>query len=219
MWSTSAFSFFLLRWDKESVDHKFVFLFAPGKIQPAAGSICGHSAFICTTSNADSAFSSSIEILPLRFNRLSDRALHAECGVLPSRDGSRSLETVEDRWEKWRVINAIKRRAARFSPLCRFPVSRRVYVATRKRFVRDFVGDSARDPRIDGVIYASGRVAKTRALEPKNPRGLLRIYEQPLGGSIAIYRGCLLSRYICALLPHAEIQKAGVVPPYIRGRA
>lgn len=49
-----------------------------------------------------------------------------------------------------------------------------------------------------------------RPLDSKNPQGLLRIYEQPLEGSIAIYRGCLLSRYICALLPHTEIQKADV---------
>jgi len=44
-------------------------------------------------------------------------------------------------------------------------------------------------------------------------RSLLRIYERPLEGSIAIYRGCLLSRYICALLTPCRIPKPGVSHP------
>jgi len=54
--------------------------------------------------------------------------------------------------------------------------------------------------------------------QPRHPRalgsrGLLRIYEEPLGGSVAIYRGCLLSRYICALLAPCRIPEAGVSHP------
>lgn len=47
--------------------------------------------------------------------------------------------------------------------------------------------------------------------EPRHTRAqklsgfITNLRTRPLGGSIAIYRGCLLSRYICAL-PHAESQ-------------
>lgn len=66
------------------------------------------------------------------------------------------------------------------------------------------------------IIYAADEPAKTQAV-PKSSRGLLRIYERPLEGSIAIYRGCLLSRYICALHALGPMQNpvAWRVPPYI----